>query len=288
MLSGVLPDSGAWLLNAPEFTSWRASSSSDIFWLHGIRKSLDNFKRKVINPPPQRAVERAVFCKSQERLCADVQLMVLPRAMVIESFKQNHVPSTCTSTLAYFYCSRDTAEPERSNCDEILRSVVKQLSLGDNGKIMSATAKRYQNKLESSKEAGLDLLPLTLEECVAAIAELTATSPATIVIDALDECDLLQRKNVMLALDKIVAKSIGVVKILISGREEDDITSRINQEPGIHITPEHNGKDLIRFIEIKAKDFILEWSRKTGRTSHELENLEDHIVAALKQGAQGM
>ncbi|KAK8221521.1 hypothetical protein IWZ01DRAFT_43965 [Phyllosticta capitalensis] len=254
MLSGVLPDSGAWLLNAPEFTSWRASSSSGIFWLHGIQG------------------------------CGKSRLL----AMVIESFKQNHVPSTNTSPLAYFYCSRDTAEPERSNCDEIFRAVVKQLSLGDNGKIMSSTAKGYQNKLESSKEAGLDLLPLTLEECVAAIAELTATSPTTIVIDALDECDLLQRKNVMLALDKIVAKSIGVVKILISGREEDDITIRLNQEPGIHITSEQNGKDLIRFIEIKVKDFILEWSRKTGRNSHELEKLEDHIVAALKHGAQGM
>ncbi|KAK8225381.1 hypothetical protein HDK77DRAFT_130222 [Phyllosticta capitalensis] len=37
LLSGVLPQSGDWLLKSPEFMSWRASSPSGIFWLHGMQ-----------------------------------------------------------------------------------------------------------------------------------------------------------------------------------------------------------------------------------------------------------
>lgn len=34
----ILPQSGAWLLNSPEFIKWGQSSVSSIFWLHGIGK----------------------------------------------------------------------------------------------------------------------------------------------------------------------------------------------------------------------------------------------------------
>ncbi|KAK8225382.1 ankyrin repeat-containing domain protein [Phyllosticta capitalensis] len=92
----------------------------------------------------------------------------------------------------------------------------------------------------------------------------------------------------MSALDKIISKSRGRVNILISSREEDDIRSRMNQEPGVNITSEQNGKDLGRFIEVKVKEFIQEWSRRTGRNSQELKTLEDDTVTALEKGAQGM
>ncbi|PYH92828.1 hypothetical protein BO71DRAFT_15692 [Aspergillus ellipticus CBS 707.79] len=35
-LASLQPDSGAWLLQTPEFVEWRDSSTSETFWLHGI------------------------------------------------------------------------------------------------------------------------------------------------------------------------------------------------------------------------------------------------------------
>lgn len=33
-----MKDTGKWLLNSKQFQEWRASSASEILWLHGIRK----------------------------------------------------------------------------------------------------------------------------------------------------------------------------------------------------------------------------------------------------------
>ncbi|RAH55281.1 hypothetical protein BO85DRAFT_82070 [Aspergillus piperis CBS 112811] len=38
-LASVLPGSGEWLLKQPCFVNWKDSSSSESFWLHGVRKS---------------------------------------------------------------------------------------------------------------------------------------------------------------------------------------------------------------------------------------------------------
>jgi hypothetical protein len=36
--SGLLKNTGEWLLKNEAFRDWRSSSSSGIFWLHGIRE----------------------------------------------------------------------------------------------------------------------------------------------------------------------------------------------------------------------------------------------------------
>lgn len=37
-LNSLLPQSGLWLTTEPVFTMWRDSSTSETFWLYGIRK----------------------------------------------------------------------------------------------------------------------------------------------------------------------------------------------------------------------------------------------------------
>ncbi|KAK8257221.1 hypothetical protein IWZ00DRAFT_6963 [Phyllosticta capitalensis] len=255
VLSGVLPQSGEWLLNNYEFKTWKESSSSSFFWLHGWQG------------------------------CGKSHLI----AIAVENLKRQGIPLARPPPLAYFYCSRDTAEPQRSNCEEILRAILKQLSVSrDDGEIKDVIAKRYKSKLKDSRDAGVELSPLTASECVAVIIELTATSPTTIVIDALDECDLQQRDSLMLALEDIVSKSQGVVKILLGSRKDDDITLRLRQEPGINVTSKQNGEDLGRFIRVKVEEFIENWGRKTERNPHEMKALEDDIVTALDNGAHGM
>ena len=36
--TGILPDSGQWLIQSQEFVEWSQSSASSILWLHGIRE----------------------------------------------------------------------------------------------------------------------------------------------------------------------------------------------------------------------------------------------------------
>src|SRR5271169_3064587 len=90
----LLSNSGAWLLKSPEFDTWRKSSASSILWLHGIPGS------------------------GKTRLVA----------RTIEYLQGEMPPQSTAAPVAYFYCARDSAEPGRANPDEIMRSILKQVS----------------------------------------------------------------------------------------------------------------------------------------------------------------
>ena len=94
MKSDLLYDSGRWLLSSPEYLDWKTSSSSDIIWLHGIPG------------------------------CGKTRLVT----RVIEELQSERGSLSNPAPLAYFYCSRDSAEPERADSCSILRAIVKQLS----------------------------------------------------------------------------------------------------------------------------------------------------------------
>ncbi|KAK7531715.1 ankyrin repeat-containing domain protein [Phyllosticta citribraziliensis] len=255
MISGILPNTGEWLLTNPEYASWKSSSSSEILWLHGT------------------------WGCGKSRLAA----------VMIEDLEKQRAYVPQAAPIAYFYCCRDTAEPQRANCEEILRAIVKQLSVSKtDGQIAGVTVNKYKNKVEDGKKNGLDASPLTKEESVELILQLTAATPATIVIDGLDECDSQQRGLIMSACEEIVAKSRDLVKILVSSREEDDIKMRLGQSQEISVTAKQNHEDLGRFIKSKAKDFITEWGQKPGKEAHKLGQLENDIISALEAGAQGM
>ncbi|KAK7545345.1 ankyrin repeat-containing domain protein [Phyllosticta citricarpa] len=253
MLSGILPQTGEWLFANPEYTSWKSSSSSEILWLHGT------------------------WGCGKSRLAA----------VIIEDFKRQRASVPQAAPIAYFYCRRDTAEPQRADCEEILRAIVKQLSVS-NGQITGVTIDKYKSKVEDGKKMGLDASPLTKDQSVELILQLTAATPATILIDGLDECGSQQRGAIMLAFKEIIAKSRDLVKVVVCSREEDDIKNRLGHARDISVTSRQNGKDLSRFINLKVKDFIIEWGQKPGKKPDELAELEKDIVCALENGAQGM
>ncbi|KAK8171996.1 hypothetical protein BKA80DRAFT_339817 [Phyllosticta citrichinensis] len=77
MLSGILPNTGEWLLTNPEYASWKSSSSSEILWLHGT------------------------WGCGKSRLAA----------VMIEDLEKQRAYIPQAAPIAYFYCCRDTAEP---------------------------------------------------------------------------------------------------------------------------------------------------------------------------------
>jgi hypothetical protein len=93
-VSGPLPGFRAWLEHNPIFLDRVKASVSSELWLHGIPGS---GKLKLV-------------------------------AHIVELF-QNQVQSQHASApLAYFYCIRATAEPERANPDEIMHAILKQIA----------------------------------------------------------------------------------------------------------------------------------------------------------------
>src|SRR2546423_4530877 len=120
------------------------------------------------------------------------------RSKIIDTFLHESTSHRGPELLAYFYCARNMAEPERADPAEILRSILRQLScLGSGAAIRESVVKKYKE----SEDDGFCPHRLTVEETVKLIIDITETDPVTIIVDALDECTEGLRLELLEKLD---------------------------------------------------------------------------------------
>ncbi|KAH0559391.1 hypothetical protein GP486_004095 [Trichoglossum hirsutum] len=190
----VLEGTGSWIWRENAMIEWRNSSESSVLWLRGIPGS---GKIKLVS-------------------------------IVLEELLTNSQDGHC---LAYFYCARNTAEPERSNPEEILRSVVRQMSIPSSREsVLPPALEKYEEREGKEFADG----PLRLEESVETIVKLTAYySATTIIIDALDECDTETRYRLLHALSGTIRDGSGLVKVFVSSRDDKDIILYLKDSPNL-------------------------------------------------------
>ena len=181
----------------------------------------------------------------------------------------------------FFFCSRNTAEPERADPDHILRSLVRQASDLPGGPPLHAKLKERYNKRRvtgdvSAKEA-TDIIIDTIED-----------RPLTyIVIDALDECDRQKRDTLVDSLKTILAKSTSMVKIFVTSRDNhQDITWSMNGYPALCIDASKNQADIDHYVQYSVKNAI---ERKKLLPTEKVDrDLQQRIEESLCNGAAGM
>jgi hypothetical protein len=111
------------------------------------------------------------------------------RSSVIQNILSEQVHGQYPIPLAYFYCARNAQEPQRANPDEVLGALLKQLATPNLDRpILPQVLDTYNERRKEADEDGGELQRLNLENCVKLILGFTDTSPAILVIDALDEC----------------------------------------------------------------------------------------------------
>ena len=204
------------------------------------------------------------------------------RSVVIDDIQGRNDLNPTIAPLAYFYCAREAAEPERADPEKILHSIARQLSGTDTTKpIREAARQMYDNY----KKDGFNVKSLSLDQTVALILDLLGSNPATIIVDALDECDPSRRHELLDSFDEIIQKSANVVKILASSRDDGDILCRLETSPNIYINAEYNTADIKRFIRVEIALAIERKRLLSGRVSETLQNL---IIESLERGAHGM
>ena len=187
---GLLPESGQWLLDHKHFIQWGQSSVSSILWLHGIPGS-----------GKTRLVSRIIDVMLDERKAGQ-------------------------SPTAFFYCARSTAEPERGKPAEILGAILRQLcSSKPDRPIRGPVAKEYELRSQKANEDCSRVRKLSVEDCRRLILELTEDNPATIIIDALDECEEETRHELLETLDIVISRSTELVRVIVSSRDDVDIVS---------------------------------------------------------------
>ncbi|KAL1853979.1 hypothetical protein VTK73DRAFT_8855 [Phialemonium thermophilum] len=252
---GLVPRSGQWLLKSREFLEWSSTSDSSFLWLKG---TLGSGKTSLVS-------------------------------IVLQSLRSYGASASDACPVAFFYCSRNTAEPERADPDKILSALLKQLSGSDPDEpIRIPVADEYKRR---KAEAGRDCSEpksLDVEDCTKLITELCDANPAFIVVDALDECDPQRRYELLEALDTIATRSKEIVKVFLSSRDDIDIRRHIQLSRVFesHISEEKNGEDIDSYIRkevdrLNSKGLLLGGGSLSKR-------LRRKTVATLSERAQGM
>jgi hypothetical protein len=206
------------------------------------------------------------------------------RSSLIEHIRHENSANTQPAPIAYFYCVRNAAEQERANPDEILRSILEQLSSSElDLPIRDPVVKAYMEKKRDAK--GRNPEKLILDKTMEVILALLKDIPATIVIDALDECDPDRRHELLEALDTIIQQSASLVKVFVSSRDDADIVCRLARSPNVFIRTSDNQVDIERFVRTEVTQAIKKGRLIKGNVSGQLEDL---IIKTLIEGAKGM
>ncbi len=244
----VLSGSGAWLLQDPLYIQWHRNSASSLLWLHG---KVGSGKSTLVSLVIEDALKR---------------------------FNAGQGPPP-----VYFYCSRNAAEAERSDPAIILGSIVRQLaSLQPGLTLLSPVIEKWKKKGQGFSSKGLQV-----EESCDLILKLIEEYPVTtIVIDALDECDIEKRQCLLDAFESILQDSLGLVKIFVSSRDDQDIACTLREYPNLDIVSDRNTVDIKSFVRIETENLVSK--RRLLRNSTAREELKALIIDRVSKGADGM
>lgn len=182
----------------------------------------------------------------------------------------------------YFYCSRNPAEPGRSQAKEVAASIARQLSYVDEKSLLEPAIQKYKERQRTGFSKG----PLDLDETRALIIELLAYYPvATIILDALDECTLESREELLDTIDYIVQESPTLVKIFVSSRDDQDIASQLQGYPKVELSSSKNSKDITAFVHQEVQ--VLKCKRPL-RGVPNVEEVAQSIISKITTEANGM
>ncbi|KAK6951746.1 hypothetical protein Daesc_006269 [Daldinia eschscholtzii] len=183
--------------------------------------------------------------------------------------------------LAYFYCMRNPAEPERAQCRKILASLVRQLACqGTDKPILPPVVELYDDAIAGFE--GFEDQHWDTEESKRMLVALMEHYPtATIVIDALDEVELQDRQELMDVLSQILQESPNLLKVFVSSRDNYDIALHLEGSPNVYIDADDNAGDISAFIKDQLESARL-------LRNNLPDSLRDEIIETLIRGARGM
>ncbi len=250
------PGTAEWILRRTEFKTWESLNQSAILWLHGIRKSMNDFHSRTV-------LTLAIAGAGKTKLTSKV----------VDHFRNQ----ADEITIAYFYCDRN--DERRREPDSILRSFIKQLSISSDGERLEEPLVRTYDDI---KRRGFHTDRLNETDANGLLVQLIHRSPrAVLILDALDECPEQVRETIMETFFFLIESSERV-KIFISSRRDGDITYRLKNEFQIGVEETDNESDIGSFISDK-----IEQDGKKRRKPIR-EELRKDIIRILNEQSRGM
>ncbi|KAK4060485.1 uncharacterized protein Triagg1_10755 [Trichoderma aggressivum f. europaeum] len=114
----------------------------------------------------------------------------------------------------------------------------------------------HKSIFDLCRKAKKEQRELSIPECKAALSEILKSYPrTTLVLDALDECEVDARKEIILVLRSLVTDAERPVKVYIASRREPDIERNLGSENLIEIGTSNNKYDIEKYIEQEITQF---------------------------------
>jgi len=213
---------------------------------------------------------------------------------VIDNILEDREVRGSQEAIAYYYCDRNDAQ--RSDPQELLRSVIKQLASLNNAK-GDPLQLVVENLYTQQKNTGFSANKLGIKVYKDLISKLTNIYPQTIiVIDALDEFDLVSsseatREDIIKFFMELAIQSTNLVKIFLTTRPAHaDIDRPLKEVKSYtrgyqhYITLENNKMDIDAYISYKVTNVII----PKLKGNQDLQGLEKLIISTLSEKANGM
>ena len=212
------------------------------------------------------------------------RVLIWRRSIVIENalraFREKEAPGP-----VYFYCTRNSSEPGRSDPARIIASLARQLAKPQGAKVLTPTKRLY----EEYEDEGFAEQQLTQSESEKLVLQLLGeykASTAILVLDALDECDRATRGGLLAALERFLKEAPCLLKIFVSSRDDQDLVCRLQSYPTLELSSDRNAADIRAFIRCEL-DRRIE-SQELLRGSPRKDELRNQISTKLEANAHGL
>lgn len=245
----ALAGTGRWLVEDSTYAEWHKGSTSSLLWLHG---KVGAGKSTLVSIVVEDAIKRS---------------------------KAGRGPPP-----VYFYCSRDAAEPQRSDAAAICSSIVRQLSCAEPGlPLLPPVVETYEKKGQGFNSHGLQI-----DDSCDIIKKLIEYYPmTTIIIDALDECNAEEREKLLDAVEGLLKdSSFGLLKVFLSSRDDQDIVCTLRDYPNVDLVSSRNSADIEAFVREETNRLVKK--QRLLRNSNAKETLVALIIDEVSSGADGM
>lgn len=245
----ALAGTGRWLVEDSTYAEWHKGSTSSLLWLHG-------------------------------KVGAGKSTLV---SIVVEDAMSRSRAGRCPPPV-FFYCSRDAAEPQRSDAAAILSSIVRQLSCAEPGlPLLPPVVETYEKKGQGFNSRGLQI-----DDSCEIIKKLIEYYPmTTILIDALDECNAEEREKLLDAVEGLLKdSSLGLLKVFLSSRDDQDIACTLRDYPNVDLVASRNSADIEAFVREETNRLVKK--QRLLRNSNAKTTLAALIIDEVSSGADGM
>lgn len=169
--------------------------------------------------------------------------------------------------FAYFYCSR--SDPVRRETKHILRSYISQLARVPNYPTMMEE-NIYALYLKAKEERR----GFSTDECEKALIELINFYPrTTLILDALDECEMDTREALARIFRNLVDEGEGTVKIFIASRKEVDIEEYLGSQRLVEISTADNKDDIEKYIDVEIAKIDGVWRAVSAEVKEQVKKM---------------